>query len=131
MSVPGVVAIGVASCVGGVWDGGLGHWGGRVGWVDEGERKKEQAAQRSPCEPIANFDRCVSLPTILEVQECSLLSLLSGSYANTTGTMDVFKAVETYVTKMVSEPSAMKVLLLDTHTVRKSAIPSTARSLTS
>jgi hypothetical protein len=32
--------------------------------------------------------------------------------------MDVFKAVETYITKMVSEPSAMKVLLLDTHTVR-------------
>ncbi|KAK2465256.1 hypothetical protein APHAL10511_002610 [Amanita phalloides] len=30
--------------------------------------------------------------------------------------MDVVKAVETYVTKMVSEPSAMKVLLLDTHT---------------
>lgn len=35
-----------------------------------------------------------------------------------TATMDVFKAVETYITKMVSEPSAMKVLLLDTHTVR-------------
>lgn len=32
--------------------------------------------------------------------------------------MDVVKAVETYITKMVSEPSAMKVLLLDTHTVR-------------
>ena len=32
--------------------------------------------------------------------------------------MDVFKAVEMYITKMVSEPSAMKVLLLDTHTVR-------------
>ena len=32
--------------------------------------------------------------------------------------MDVFKAVETYITRMVSEPSAMKVLLLDTHTVR-------------
>lgn len=31
--------------------------------------------------------------------------------------MDVIKAVETYITKMVSEPSAMKVLLLDTHTV--------------
>lgn len=30
----------------------------------------------------------------------------------------MFKAVETYITKMVSEPSAMKVLLLDTHTVR-------------
>jgi hypothetical protein len=32
--------------------------------------------------------------------------------------MDVFKAVETYVTKMVSTPSAVKVLLLDSHTVR-------------
>lgn len=31
--------------------------------------------------------------------------------------MDVVKAVETYVTKLVSTPSAMKVLLLDTHTV--------------
>ncbi|KAJ8496546.1 hypothetical protein ONZ45_g12407 [Pleurotus djamor] len=31
--------------------------------------------------------------------------------------MDVLKAVETYVTKMVSNPSTMKVLLLDTHTV--------------
>jgi hypothetical protein len=31
--------------------------------------------------------------------------------------MDVVKAVETYVTKLVSVPSAMKVLLLDTHTV--------------
>jgi len=33
--------------------------------------------------------------------------------------MDVIKAIETYVTRMVSEPSAMKVLLLDSHTVRK------------
>lgn len=32
--------------------------------------------------------------------------------------MDVVKAVETYITKMVSTPNAMKVLLLDTHTVR-------------
>jgi hypothetical protein len=31
--------------------------------------------------------------------------------------MDVVKAVETYVTKLVSEPSSMKVLLLDSHTV--------------
>lgn len=31
--------------------------------------------------------------------------------------MDVVKAVETYISKMVSEPSAMKVLLLDSHTV--------------
>lgn len=32
--------------------------------------------------------------------------------------MDVVKAVETYVTKLVSVPNSMKVLLLDTHTVR-------------
>jgi hypothetical protein len=32
--------------------------------------------------------------------------------------MDVIKAIETYVTKLVAEPAAMKVLLLDTHTVR-------------
>jgi vacuolar protein sorting-associated protein 45 len=32
--------------------------------------------------------------------------------------MDIVKAVETYITRMVSEPNAMKVLLLDTHTVR-------------
>ena len=32
--------------------------------------------------------------------------------------MDVVKAVETYITKMVSTPSAVKVLLLDSHTVR-------------
>ena len=32
--------------------------------------------------------------------------------------MDVVKAVETYISKMVSVPSAMKVLLLDSHTVR-------------
>jgi hypothetical protein len=31
--------------------------------------------------------------------------------------MDVLKAVETYIAKMVSVPSAMKVLLLDSHTV--------------
>ena len=32
--------------------------------------------------------------------------------------MDVVKAIETYVTKMVSTPPVMKVLLLDSHTVR-------------
>jgi hypothetical protein len=32
--------------------------------------------------------------------------------------MDVLKAVETYITKLVSVPPSMKVLLLDTHTVR-------------
>lgn len=31
--------------------------------------------------------------------------------------MDVLKAVQTYITKMVSEVSGMKVLLLDSHTV--------------
>lgn len=31
--------------------------------------------------------------------------------------MDVVKAVETYVSKMISMPSSMKVLLLDSHTV--------------
>ena len=31
--------------------------------------------------------------------------------------MDVVKAVETYVTKMVSTPNVVKVLLLDSHTV--------------
>ena len=31
--------------------------------------------------------------------------------------MDVVKAVETYINKIVAEPSAMKVLLLDTETV--------------
>jgi hypothetical protein len=31
--------------------------------------------------------------------------------------MDVLKAVETYISKMVAVPLAMKVLLLDTHTV--------------
>lgn len=36
--------------------------------------------------------------------------------------MDVVKAVETYITKLVSTPSAMKVLLLDTHTVRLSSL---------
>ena len=31
--------------------------------------------------------------------------------------MDVVKAVETYITRMVSTPPSMKVLLLDNHTV--------------
>ena len=35
--------------------------------------------------------------------------------------MDALKAVETYIAKMVSVPSAMKVLLLDTHTVSMSS----------
>lgn len=41
-------------------------------------------------------------------------NILSGQHW---GDMDVFKAVETYVTKMISTPAAMKVLLLDSHTV--------------
>lgn len=46
--------------------------------------------------------------------------------------MDVFKAVEMYISKMVSEPSAMKVLLLDTHTVRGDVpLISAAQELTS
>lgn len=31
--------------------------------------------------------------------------------------MDILKAAQTYITKMVSEVSGMKVLLLDSHTV--------------
>jgi hypothetical protein len=33
--------------------------------------------------------------------------------------MDVVKAVETYINKLVSTPPSMKVLLLDSHTVRR------------
>ncbi|KAL4258959.1 STXBP/unc-18/SEC1 family protein [Pleurotus pulmonarius] len=43
--------------------------------------------------------------------------------------MDVLKAVETYVTKMVSTPSAMKVLLLDTHTTPIVSLASTQSTL--
>ena len=35
---------------------------------------------------------------------------------NNSDEMDVVKAIETYVNKMVSTPNAIKVLLLDTHT---------------
>lgn len=45
--------------------------------------------------------------------------------------MDVVKAVETYITKLVSEPSAMKVLLLDTHTTPIVSLASTQSSLLS
>lgn len=45
--------------------------------------------------------------------------------------MDVVKAVETYVTKMVSVPSAMKVLLLDSHTTPIVSLASTQSSLLS
>ncbi|KIP09648.1 hypothetical protein PHLGIDRAFT_126102 [Phlebiopsis gigantea 11061_1 CR5-6] len=45
--------------------------------------------------------------------------------------MDVVKAVETYITKMVSEPSAMKVLLLDTHTTPIVSLASTQSTLLS
>ncbi|KAL1686281.1 Sec1-like protein [Schizophyllum commune] len=43
--------------------------------------------------------------------------------------MDVVKAVETYVTRMVSEPSAMKVLLLDSHTTPIVSLASTQSTL--
>ena len=43
-------------------------------------------------------------------------------------TMDVVKAVETYITKMVSTPSSMKVLLLDNHTVRSLILASLTAS---
>lgn len=33
--------------------------------------------------------------------------------------MDVVKAVETYITKLIAVPQTMKVLLLDGHTVRQ------------
>jgi hypothetical protein len=45
--------------------------------------------------------------------------------------MDVVKAVETYVNRLVSEPSGMKVLILDTHTVRSYGVPGLSCSLTS
>lgn len=43
--------------------------------------------------------------------------------------MDVIKAVETYVSKMVSEPNAMKVFLLDSHTVSSQSPFNTAMTL--
>ncbi|TFK74814.1 Sec1-like protein [Pluteus cervinus] len=45
--------------------------------------------------------------------------------------MDVVKAVETYVTKMVSTPPTMKVLLLDTHTTPIVSLASTQSTLLS
>ncbi|KAI0753897.1 Sec1-like protein [Irpex lacteus] len=45
--------------------------------------------------------------------------------------MDVVKAVETYITKMVSTPNAMKVLLLDTHTTPIVSLASTQSTLLS
>ncbi|KAI0004570.1 Sec1-like protein [Russula compacta] len=45
--------------------------------------------------------------------------------------MDVVKAVETYITKMVSVPSAMKVLLLDSHTTPIVSLASTQSILLS
>ncbi|KAF8532090.1 putative vacuolar protein sorting protein VpsB [Gautieria morchelliformis] len=45
--------------------------------------------------------------------------------------MDVTKAIETYVTKMVSEPSAIKVLLLDSHTTPIISLASTQSTLLS
>ena len=95
-------------------DGEQAWTGGRKG----GKRNRAGVAhRRRACEPAANVDLQVRLisRTASEVQKCLFLSR---SHANKTGTMDVFKAVEMYITRMVSEPSAMKVLLLDTHTVR-------------
>ncbi|VDC00704.1 unnamed protein product [Peniophora sp. CBMAI 1063] len=43
--------------------------------------------------------------------------------------MDVVKAVETYITKMVSVPNAMKVFLLDSHTTPIVSLASTQSSL--
>ncbi|KAI0338990.1 Sec1-domain-containing protein [Trametopsis cervina] len=45
--------------------------------------------------------------------------------------MDVVKAIETYITKMVSTPSAMKVFLLDTHTTPIVSLASTQSTLLS
>ncbi|KAF8586314.1 vacuolar protein sorting-associated protein 45 [Ramaria rubella] len=45
--------------------------------------------------------------------------------------MDVTKAVETYIAKMVSEPSAIKVLLLDSHTTPIISLASTQSTLLS
>ncbi|KIK95164.1 hypothetical protein PAXRUDRAFT_402229 [Paxillus rubicundulus Ve08.2h10] len=45
--------------------------------------------------------------------------------------MDVVKAVETYITKLVSTPSAMKVILLDTHTTPIVSLASTQSTLLS
>ncbi|KAI5983489.1 Sec1-like protein [Pisolithus albus] len=45
--------------------------------------------------------------------------------------MDVVKAVETYITKLVSTPSAMKVLLLDAHTTPIVSLAATQSTLLS
>ncbi|KAA1469923.1 Sec1-domain-containing protein [Dentipellis sp. KUC8613] len=45
--------------------------------------------------------------------------------------MDVVKAIDTYITKMISVPSAMKVLLLDTHTTPIVSLASTQSTLLS
>nr|GAT60168.1 predicted protein [Mycena chlorophos] len=45
--------------------------------------------------------------------------------------MDVLKAVETYVSKLVSTPNAMKVLLLDSHTTPIVSLASTQSTLLS
>jgi len=45
--------------------------------------------------------------------------------------MDVVKAVETYVSKLVSTPTSMKVLLLDSHTTPIVSLASTQSTLLS
>jgi hypothetical protein len=60
-----------------------------------------------------------------------LVFLRLSNFARHTIGMDVVKAVETYITKLVSTPSAMKVLLLDTHTTPIVSLASTQSTLLS
>lgn len=76
------------------------------------------------CEPAVNVD--LQVRPISEQLRGFKSVYFSPDLCKKTGAMDVFKAVETYITKMVSEPSAMKVLLLDTHTVRGHMLPALA-----
>ena len=101
----------------------------RLGWWKEGKenRPRKVTAGRVNRQPTS-ISSASHFRTASRVQD---RLFLSRSYANTPGAMDVFKAVETYVTKMVSEPSAMKVLLLDTHTVRGDVPPIQLRKVTS
>ena len=96
-----------------------------------GERKGRQAAHLQS--PLSGPGRANQLSTLISRFapfpnnfEGSRVFISPQIYAKKTGAMDVFKAVETYITKMVSEPSAMKVLLLDTHTVRGHMLPALA-----
>ena len=70
-----------------------------------------------------NVDVTVTLPHGHDQQRCltpiqpRLIPFIAFTGARQTK-MDVLKAVQTYVTKMITEVSGMKVLLLDSHTVR-------------